>query len=223
MQELGRILFDALLARGGAAPCSPRPSTVPPRRSGNCGSCCASGRLNWPGCPGSSCFDAGEGRLRLSRHARWSGPQVAAPQRPLRVAAPLRMLCMAARPDDLEPLALEAGAGTAAAASWRAGAGRAGRTGLGRPGRPGATCDRDARAGEGPWHVFHFIGHGGFDALAQEGTRPSPTRTGGTYHLGAENLTMVLESMPSLRLVVLNACETGPVQRPTRSRVSRAR
>lgn len=66
------------------------------------------------------------------------------------------------------------------------------------------------RGGGGtPWHVFRFIGHGGFDATAQEGTLRLSGEGGGTYDLGAENLVMVLEGRPSLRLVVLNACESG--------------
>jgi hypothetical protein len=26
---------------------------------------------------------------------------------------------------------------------------------------------------EGPWHIFHFVGHGDFDLTAQEGSLPS--------------------------------------------------
>ena len=61
----------------------------------------------------------------------------------------------------------------------------------------------------GPWHAYHFIGHGGFDPAGAEGTLALGDDDGGTYHLGAEDLAMLLSRHTSLRLVVLNACETG--------------
>jgi tetratricopeptide (TPR) repeat protein len=63
------------------------------------------------------------------------------------------------------------------------------------------------RPGRGPWHVLHFVGHGGFDggpgdggylALAAEG--------GGTERLRAADLGDLLADRSELRLVVLNAC-----------------
>jgi CHAT domain-containing protein len=66
------------------------------------------------------------------------------------------------------------------------------------------------RCVRGGWHVLHFIGHGGFDATAEEGTLAlAAEEGGGTYRLGAEDLARMLRGYPSLRLVVLNACETG--------------
>ncbi|NNN33689.1 CHAT domain-containing protein, partial [Streptomyces sp. S3(2020)] len=135
-------------------------------------------------------------------------PQVAVPQRPLRVAPPLRVLCMIARPGDQETLAVEA-------ERQRLGAALEGlrRDGLIELDWVGGETWRELksalRRGSGPWHVFHFIGHGGFDRAAGEGTLALDDGAGGTYQLGAENLAMVLQGHSSLRLVVLNACETG--------------
>lgn len=61
---------------------------------------------------------------------------------------------------------------------------------------------------QGPWHVFHFIGHGGF----------SPTRGGVIYlsnekgfarQLSATDVGRLLGDHDPLRLAVLNSCETA--------------
>ncbi|MFF6990365.1 CHAT domain-containing protein [Streptomyces sp. NPDC010273] len=133
-------------------------------------------------------------------------PEVSVPERPLTVRPPLRVLCMAARPDDQEPLAVRA------EQEWL---GRAlselRRLGLIHVEWTAGPTWRDLRTAlrGGPWHAFHFIGHGGFDPAGAEGTLALGDDDGGTYHLGAEDLAMLLSRHTSLRLVVLNACETG--------------
>ncbi|MCX4814068.1 CHAT domain-containing protein [Streptomyces sp. NBC_01239] len=133
-------------------------------------------------------------------------PEVSVPERPLTVRPPLRVLCMAARPDDQEPLAVRA------EQEWL---GRAlselRRQGLIHVEWTAGPTWRDLRTAlrGGPWHAFHFIGHGGFDPAGAEGTLALGDDGGGTYHLGAEDLAMLLSRHTSLRLVVLNACETG--------------
>ena len=65
----------------------------------------------------------------------------------------------------------------------------------------------------GPWHVFHFVGHGGFDPDAGEGhlalARDDDEGAGGpgVYRLGAVSLGRLLTDHAPLRLAVLNACE----------------
>lgn len=62
----------------------------------------------------------------------------------------------------------------------------------------------------GPWHIFHFIGHGGFDdasprrggVLALEGADDRRTNK-----ISAGTLGRLLRGHPSLRLVVLNSCQ----------------
>jgi hypothetical protein len=66
---------------------------------------------------------------------------------------------------------------------------------------------QSAMRSKSPWHVFHFVGHGGFDhredegviILADESDRPEP--------ITATGLGRILADHKSLRLVILNACE----------------
>ncbi|WP_199552322.1 CHAT domain-containing protein [Streptomyces sp. N35] len=206
VQELGRILFDLLLAGEGRALFAAARHRAadadrslrlvlrvrPPELA----------RLPW-----EFLFDSGENMYVCTTMPLVRRPQVATPQRPLVVAAPLRILCMAARPDDLEPLAVQAERDRLVGAL--AGLREAGLIELGWVEGETWRALRTALTRRGPWHILHFIGHGGFDPVAQEGTLALAGEEGGTYQLGAENLAMMLHAHRSLRLVVLNACETG--------------
>jgi len=59
----------------------------------------------------------------------------------------------------------------------------------------------------GPWHIFHFIGHGGFDANTEEGLISLENEEGQVHLLRATQLGRLLADHRSLRLVILNACE----------------
>jgi len=59
----------------------------------------------------------------------------------------------------------------------------------------------------GPWHIFHFVGHGGFDRNADEGFIALADESGKTHRLKATLLGRLLADHGSLRLVLLNACE----------------
>jgi uncharacterized membrane protein HdeD (DUF308 family) len=59
----------------------------------------------------------------------------------------------------------------------------------------------------GPWHVFHFIGHGGFDPETEEGAIALSDEEDRTYLLGATDLALLLDDHYFLRLVFLNSCE----------------
>ncbi|MGA4837798.1 CHAT domain-containing protein [Streptomyces sp. G45] len=212
VRDLGRMLFDALLggtgtamllaARNRAAQRGGQVRLVlrvrPPELA----------RLPW-----EFMYDTGEDaylglEVPLVRH-----PQVARPVAALRVVPPLRILGMVARPDDLEPLATRAEQrrlhdaladliaegrvelGWVTGQTWRDL-----RDAVRRDGR---------RPGQGGWHVLHFVGHGGFDTRAREGTLALAGERGGTHLLGAGDLAMLLTGHPSLRLAVLNSCESG--------------
>ncbi len=58
----------------------------------------------------------------------------------------------------------------------------------------------------GPWHVFHFIGHGGFNERNDEGLITLANEAGRAFELSATNLARLLEHR-HLKLVVLNSCE----------------
>lgn len=60
---------------------------------------------------------------------------------------------------------------------------------------------------QGPWHVFHFIGHGGFDPQADEGLIALADDQGQTHFLNATQLGRLLVDHAPLRLVLLNSCE----------------
>ena len=60
----------------------------------------------------------------------------------------------------------------------------------------------------GPWHIFHFIGHGAFNERIEEGTVALADETGRAFELSATKLARLLDHR-HLKLVVLNACESG--------------
>ncbi|MEA3334520.1 MAG: CHAT domain-containing protein [Chloroflexota bacterium] len=60
---------------------------------------------------------------------------------------------------------------------------------------------------EGPWHIFHFIGHAAYDDVAQEGVLLLADDSGNPSLVTASQLGQVLSDQPTLRMVVLNACE----------------
>jgi formylglycine-generating enzyme required for sulfatase activity len=59
----------------------------------------------------------------------------------------------------------------------------------------------------GPWHVFHFIGHGDFDAQRDEGFLALTGANGKAHKLHATELARLLADHRELRVVVLNACK----------------
>lgn len=67
---------------------------------------------------------------------------------------------------------------------------------------------RIMRMGEVPWHIFHFIGHGGFDEQRNEGFIVLADDEQKSHHLYATQLARLLaRQRASLRLVLLNACD----------------
>jgi len=59
----------------------------------------------------------------------------------------------------------------------------------------------------GPWHIFHFIGHGVFDQASDEGCIALSNEENRSRLLGARNLARLLDGHYPLRLVLLNSCE----------------
>jgi hypothetical protein len=59
----------------------------------------------------------------------------------------------------------------------------------------------------GKWHIFHYVGHGGFDPATDEGMLALVDENGGTFRLRATELGRLLGDHQPLRLAVLNACE----------------
>jgi len=59
------------------------------------------------------------------------------------------------------------------------------------------------------FHVLHFMGHGAFDRGSGQGCLLLAGAGGGPERVPAERLAQVARDLDSLRLVVLNACDTG--------------
>jgi hypothetical protein len=133
-------------------------------------------------------------------------PQVLAPRQPLQAAAPLRILGLVARPNDQDELAVNDEKRRL----------RIALDALERSGQielvwvDGQTYgDLEDALDQGPWHAFHFVGHGGYDRESDEGTIALAGEDGRTDAVGAEDLSRLLGEHYTLRLVVLNACDTG--------------
>jgi len=126
------------------------------------------------------------------------------PHRPLTVVPPLRVLAMAAGPEGLESLDVkhEHRRLIQALAPLEA----AGRVQLSWVG--GQTWwDLQEALDRGGWHIFHFIGHGGFDPRSGEGLLALADEDGAEHRIAADDLALLLAELHSLRLVVLNSCE----------------
>jgi predicted Ser/Thr protein kinase len=59
----------------------------------------------------------------------------------------------------------------------------------------------------GPYHIFHFVGHGRFNERTEDGELLLETLEGKAERVGGELIKVMLARHSSLRLVVLNACE----------------
>ncbi len=62
-------------------------------------------------------------------------------------------------------------------------------------------------------HIFHFIGHGKFDANEQDGVLIFKNEQGRGQRVSSQMLGQVFVNFDSLRLVVLNACEGARTSR----------
>lgn len=65
----------------------------------------------------------------------------------------------------------------------------------------------------GRYHIFHFIGHGGFDEHSQDGVLVLEDAEGRGDLTSGERLAVLLGNHPTLRLVLLNACEGARTSR----------
>lgn len=61
----------------------------------------------------------------------------------------------------------------------------------------------------GQYHIFHFIGHGGFDEKNQDGILVMEDEIQRGYFVSGERLAVLLGNQSSLRMVFLNSCEGG--------------
>ena len=126
------------------------------------------------------------------------------PIEPLTVSPPLRILALVASPSDMDPLdvdherqRVESALGTLSEE------GRVELVWLQRP-----TWETLQRAlHRGPWHIFHFVGHGGYDPEVDEGVIILTDEAGRAHRLPAAQLGALLGDHFPMRLAFLNSCE----------------
>ena len=123
---------------------------------------------------------------------------------PLTVTPPLKMLAMVSSPSDYPPLDVEA--------EWA-------RLDEGLEdlvGRGVVQIERMERATlrelqralvRDDFHLFHFIGHGGFDNSANDGVLLLETDEGRGREVSGHQLGTILDDARTIRVAVLNACE----------------
>jgi formylglycine-generating enzyme required for sulfatase activity len=134
-------------------------------------------------------------------------PEIAQRATPLPVTPPLRILGLVANPVDLGWLDVVAEQRQVTTAlqplldrglvelTWL-------------PGQGWRELQQWMRPGYGPWHIFHFIGHGSFDPQREEGRIFLADERGQAQAVSATQLSRLLAfQRGTLRLAILNACE----------------
>jgi hypothetical protein len=123
---------------------------------------------------------------------------------PIEVTPPLRVLGLVSSPSDLPPLDVkkekskleqalaDARARGAADIQWVE------KATLSELGRALRRAD---------FHVFHYIGHSGYDPNLETGVLCLENEEGKSRPVSGENLAVMLANEPTLRLAVLNSCE----------------
>ncbi|MEZ4735484.1 MAG: SUMF1/EgtB/PvdO family nonheme iron enzyme [Caldilineaceae bacterium] len=134
-------------------------------------------------------------------------PELAQRTTPLLVTPPLRILGVIANPTDLPRLNVERERQQVEAAIRPlVDQGRVQLTWL--PGQSWRDLQQWMRPGYGPWHIFHFIGHGEFDQRRDEGRLFLADQQGKAQAISATQLNRLLAfQRGTLRLALLNACE----------------
>lgn len=132
------------------------------------------------------------------------------PIQPLKVAPPLRMLVMIASPTDFPGLDIKAEQVKL----------REALSDLVENGVLTFETMEDAtlqalqqRLRRDKYHIFHFIGHGGYDPTSQDGMLLFETEQETGRRVSGQDLGTILHDHRSLRLAVLNACEGARASR----------
>jgi tetratricopeptide (TPR) repeat protein len=129
---------------------------------------------------------------------------------PLSVSPPLSILVMISRPSDRELLDVDRErANLQSALSGLVDAGMLTVTMMEQATLP-SLAESLLR---GCYHVFHYIGHGGFDERNQDGVLILEDEGGRGRLTSGERLAVLLGNHPTLRLVLLNACEGARTSR----------
>jgi TolA-binding protein len=137
-------------------------------------------------------------------------PEGPDPVRVVPVTPPLRILVVIASPSDLEQLDREQEwSNVTASLSELSQQGRVEVVRLAEPTL--SALQRQLR--RDTYHIFHFIGHGGFDPNTQGGMLAMEDDHGRARLVAGEDLGTLLHDHRSLRLAVLNSCEGARMDR----------
>jgi hypothetical protein len=130
--------------------------------------------------------------------------------RPLEVQPPLRVLVMISSPSDHPPLNVEG-----EWAKLKEALGDLEQRGLVALERlEDATLTAlQRRLRQGEYHIFHFVGHGGFDERAQDGVLLLEDEHGRGRPVSGQYLGTLMHDERTLRLAILNACEGARTSR----------
>ncbi len=125
---------------------------------------------------------------------------------PLKIKPPLAILVMISSPGDLPPLDVaREKANLEKAIQGLLSDGLVQITWMQRATLP-ALADHLMRK---EYHIFHFIGHGGFDEKNQDGILAMEDEIQRSYLVSGERLAVLLGNQASLRMAILNSCEGG--------------
>jgi hypothetical protein len=134
--------------------------------------------------------------------------EAAQPVIPLVVEPPLRILGMAVSPSDFDSIELEAQKQAVdQALAWLKQQGLVEMTWL--TGSTWRDLQRAMRPGNGPWHMFYFVGHGAVKSATGEGVLILADEQGKGQALTASEVGRILAGHSALRLVMLNACRSA--------------
>ena len=135
----------------------------------------------------------------------------------MRVDPPLRVLGIQSRPKDLPQLEVDEERRCIAAAFATVSSDLVEVTWL-----PGDRwIDISTALSREPWHVLHFVGHGGFNADLESGYLELSDERGQAMRVPATDIGRAVARCPQLRLVVINACESASTGIAGRSRARR--
>ena len=205
VQEIGKILFTALLAAGEVSGRYRAAAAVAAERGRHLRVVLRTDSPALAALPWEAMYDEVTGAYvcRQDQLVRHVG--VASVQSPLSVRPPLRILGVVSSPRGLPMLDVEKEQDHLAHALARP----VGQGLVEIHWAPRATwADLHDMLLEGPWHVVHYIGHGDFDPVQDEGILALVADNGRMHRVAAHRLVDLLrQASPMPRLVVLNSCE----------------
>ena len=183
-----------------------------PRTAGCAFDCISATCPSWPICRGntSTFRNAGSSSRSRARRPIVRYFDLSETVKPLAVKPPLRVLVMLSNPSDVDCLDVEKEWQKLKTAVQELEANK--RLILERLERATLT-DLLHRLRKTEYHVFHFVGHGSFDASSQEGVLAVEDENGRKQLISGSDFCNFLGDERAFRLVLLNACEGARASR----------